>query len=164
MTFDRWISTHTKKKNKVLLKLIGKTDVEIVEYFKWDNMVINEPKYCELYSTKSKCHNVDNLNCLLCGCPFFKVTPEAEQASTGVIEMSSCSINSKYKEIFSFTNDAGRVCTQCDCTNCTVNHTDGFALNSLRADNPDFCNDASSFLEHLRAYQLSEVLGKYKLF
>ena len=51
------------------LKLEDKTTDEVIEYFKFENMVKNEPDFCPLYKDNKKCHDMEDLNCYLCACP-----------------------------------------------------------------------------------------------
>lgn len=53
-------------------KLEGNTKQEIIEYFRFENMVKNEPDFCPLYKDNKKCHDMEDLNCYLCACPHFR--------------------------------------------------------------------------------------------
>ena len=76
MEFKEWTIQHDRKKNAILKKLEGKTQDEKMEYFLFDNMVKNEPEFCPLYDTETKCHEYKDLNCFHCGCPHFKMSDD----------------------------------------------------------------------------------------
>lgn len=39
--------------------------------YRYDNRKKSHPAECPLYSMDVKCHNLENLNCYLCYCPFY---------------------------------------------------------------------------------------------
>jgi len=71
-------------------------------------MKVKEKDFCVLYAKDKKCHDMENLNCYLCGCPNFRVNSKS----------SSCDINSidggsiKGKDGFIHQN----------CSGCIVPH------------------------------------------
>ena len=71
-------------------------------------MKVKEKDFCVLYAKDKKCHDIENLNCYLCGCPNFRVNDIS----------SSCDINSidggsiNGKDGFIHQN----------CSGCTVPH------------------------------------------
>jgi Zn-finger protein len=109
MSYLSWIEKHSKKHKTIIDKLTHLSDDEIIEYFNFDNMVINEPDFCPLYKDNKKCHNIDNLNCYLCGCPNFRLDDKK----------STCNIDSKYggKIVSKKTGFIHQ-----DCSKCTVPH------------------------------------------
>lgn len=159
MTYNEWITEHDKNLKNILVKLDGSSTDDIVNYFRYENMVINEPDFCPLYRAKTKCHNTDNLNCFYCGCPFFESSDDKPfEIRDSKKVMSRCVVNSRFAQDFIHED-----IIQCDCSNCMIPHTDNIVkqhFNSL--DNN--IEDACSFLEQLRAYQLADILGKFKLF
>lgn len=72
MTYQEWIDSHKTKHQKIISKLFYLSDRELLEYFDFDNMVNNEPDFCILYKTNEKCHDMEKLNCYLCGCFYFR--------------------------------------------------------------------------------------------
>ena len=50
------------------------SDDEIIKYFQYDNMVKKEIDFCPLYKDNKKCHDMEDLNCYLCGCSNFRLT------------------------------------------------------------------------------------------
>ena len=57
---------------KVGLGEENKNNEAIIEYFKYDNMKKNEPDFCPLYNLNKKCHEMEDLNCYLCACSYFR--------------------------------------------------------------------------------------------
>lgn len=160
MTYTNWKTEHDVKVKVILDRLDTEnlTTEEIIEYFKFENMVEKEPNFCLLYQDNKKCHPIDNLNCLFCACPYFKFNESGLKELEGnKMLMSDCTINSKFKDEFEHEDKV-----HCDCTKCFVPHSKGFAMRNIKTGNS--VGDSYSFLEYLRAYQLGEVLGKYKLF
>jgi len=116
MTYDEWISKNNIDKNIILNKLKNLTKDEVIEYFNFENMVINEPNYCLLYKTNTKCHNIDKLNCYNCACPHFKYD---NTVINGVA--SICEINSKFASTYNEVS-GDNIKIHCDCSNCTIPH------------------------------------------
>ncbi len=112
MSYKQWIEKHSLKHKKIMDKLDLLNDDEIIEYFRYENMVKKEPDFCPLYKNNKKCHNIDDLNCYLCGCPNFRITDTK----------SYCNINSKYgsktigKDGFEHQ----------DCSKCLIPHKETF--------------------------------------
>ena len=145
MTFKDWEDNHNKKVNKILDKIKGYSEEEIIEYFDFDNMVLHEPEFCPLYETNTKCHNIKNLSCLFCGCPYFKKSDDKPfyTREDGVKIMSSCQIGAKNASVF-IHEGVG----QCDCTNCTVPHNESFVKKYFHSDG------ILNSLERVREYQI----------
>jgi Zn-finger protein len=109
LTYQSWHQDHAKKHQKILEKLSHLSDDEIIEYFRFSNMVKAEPDFCLLYKENKQCHEMEDLNCYLCACPNFRVGENK----------SYCSIDSK---------DGGSIKApdgfiHQDCSKCTVPHT-----------------------------------------
>lgn len=121
MTYKEWHLSHQIKKNKILQKLSHMSDIEKVEYFKFENMVKNEPEFCLLYSEPKKCHDIEYLNCLCCDCPYFEFDDDRLPTK------SSCTINSLDSSIFEWEG-----VNHLDCSNCTIPHSKEFALKFLK--------------------------------
>ncbi len=115
MGYLEWFKTHTKKHKKIVDKLKDLSDDEIIEYFRFENMVKNERDFCPLYEKNKKCHDMEVLNCYLCGCPHFRFDDSEP------IYKSSCSIDAKDgRKLESFA-----VIHQ-DCGACLLPHREGF--------------------------------------
>jgi len=116
MSYKSWFLTHSKKHKAIVEKLSHLSDDEIVEYFRYENMVKNEVDFCPLYKENKKCHDMEDLNCYLCACPNFRFDDGAE------VKKSHCSIDSKDgKEL---KTKAGII--HQDCSNCLVPHKEEF--------------------------------------
>jgi Zn-finger protein len=160
MTYTEWSNQHTQKRSSLQRKLEGwgLTKEQVIDYFNYDNMVKNQPDFCPLYKSNTKCHDIDNLNCYLCGCPYFECSDEPlETRLDGNKVFSTCTINSKFSNVFSYDNS-----THCDCSNCTIPHTKAAALQHYETLSP--IEDTCSLLETIRSWQLADIFGKFKLF
>jgi len=112
------MNAHNKKHSLILKKLFLLSDNEIIEYFKYENMKINEPDFCPLYAKNIKCHEMGNLNCYLCACPHFRFRDDVGfKEIDGKKLLSFCNINSKNGFIFK-TKEA----IHQDCSNCLIPH------------------------------------------
>ena len=122
MTYTEWYDDHAKKHAAIMKKLDGLDKDEIVEYFMFENMVEKEPNFCRLYAENRKCHDMEELNCYLCGCPNFRFyqSPRAEE---DLQIHSVCSIQSKDGKRFY----AGTKVHQ-DCSSCTVPHSKEYVV------------------------------------
>jgi len=112
MSYQSWIKSHSIKHKKIMDKLTHLSDDEVIEYFRFDNMVQNEPDFCPLYKDNKKCHDMDDLNCYLCACPNFRVGTQK----------SHCNIESK---------DGGSIVAKDgyihqDCSKCIVPHKEKY--------------------------------------
>ncbi len=106
-SYQSWFNAHGEKHKKIVDKLTTLSDIEVIDYFSYENMKVNEEDFCVLYKQNKKCHDIENLNCYLCACPNFRV----EKIK------SFCAINSKYGakiETANFTHQ--------DCSKCTIPH------------------------------------------
>ena len=130
MTFADWTHSHVKKVDEILNKLTDLTDEEVVAYFNFDNMVEKEKDFCPLYETGTKCHDVDNLNCYFCGCPFFKNSDDKPMYMKDSIKvMSICTIGAKESSVFVYDG-----VQQCDCSKCDIPHKNDFVMKNIKKD------------------------------
>ena len=118
MTYQEWIKNHREKQNAILLQIAHLDKNEIIEYFDFENMRKFHEDFCPLYLTNTKCHDIKELNCYLCGCPYFEVTERK----------SYCSIGAKDGKTFIALD--GYV--HQDCSNCTIPHTRGFITKNFK--------------------------------
>ncbi|GGD49104.1 hypothetical protein GCM10012288_24000 [Malaciobacter pacificus] len=96
MTYNEWFEKQGKLHADVMKKLVDKSVDEVIEYFRFENMVKNEPDFCPLYKENKKCHDYEELNCYLCACPNFRFKDEGfEVTPEGKTLYSTCGINSK---------------------------------------------------------------------
>lgn len=156
MTYDEWRTQHAMAKAEIVNKN-NLCDVdEIVEYFKFENMVKKEPNFCPLYKDNIKCHDTDELNCYYCGCPYFKINENPKQKGKTTIA-STCIIDSKFKaEYYENPDENNVVKIHCDCSNCFIPHKNRFVKKMLLETKKDNCNisDFSSILEYMRNKQI----------
>lgn len=95
MTYNEWFEAHAKRHEDIMKKLTHLSDDEVIEYFRFDNMVKNEPDFCPLYKDNKKCHDYDKLNCYLCACPNFRFKDEGFKKQDDKTLYSYCGIDSK---------------------------------------------------------------------
>jgi len=118
MSYLKWFYEHENKHQEILIKLSHLSDNAIIEYFDFENMIINEPHFCPLYAKSQKCHNTKELNCYLCACPNFRFCDEGFEKKSEKIFFSHCAVNSKDGSLFE-TSDA----IHQNCSNCLVPHS-----------------------------------------
>lgn len=121
--YKKWFEEHRLKHKKLMQKLIHLSDDEVIEYFRFSNMVEKEPDFCPLYKENKQCHTIDGLeevNCYLCACPNFRVD----------VKKSFCSIDSKYGG--SMVANDGYI--HQDCTGCYVPHTRQYVKKHFQRD------------------------------
>lgn len=119
MTYKSWYDSHAIKHKELLEKLSHLSDDEIIDYFDFENMKVNEPDFCPLYKQDKKCHDMEDLNCYLCACPNFRVGENK----------SYCSINSKYGGSI----EAKGYIHQ-DCSKCFVPHKKNYVKQNFSRD------------------------------
>jgi len=155
MTYTDWHNMQQSKVSKIVSRL---PKDEVIDYFNWDNMVKYEPDFCPLYKTKSKCHELEDLNCLFCACPHFRHSDRTPLFYNGAVKvMSICSLGSKKASLFVVDNTG-----HCNCSDCVVPHKNVKVLWSKFK--PQNFSHNMSLIEKIRAFQLSDILGRYKLF
>ncbi len=120
MSYQSWFEAHSIKHTNIVNKLQTLSDVEIIEYFRYDNMVLKEPNFCPLYKDNKKCHDIEELNCYMCGCSNFRLTNTK----------SYCDIKSKdgstitSKDGFEHQN----------CSKCHIPHQESFIKKYFNRD------------------------------
>lgn len=102
-------------------KLSAKTDVEVIEYFRFENMAIHEKGFCPLYAQNKPCHDMENLNCYLCACPNFRFNDAGFERIAEKMLYSTCSIDSPDGDRF-ITDTA----IHQNCSGCLVPHHEGY--------------------------------------
>lgn len=117
MTYEEWFESHASKHAAIMQKLTHLADAEVIEYFRFENMVTNEPDFCLLYRENKKCHDIEHLNCYWCACPYFRFNDAGFSQQDGKTLYSTCSIESK--DGAQFVSDTG---IHQDCTSCLVPH------------------------------------------
>ena len=129
MTYEEWFLNQAKLHETIMKKLENRTADEIVEYFKYENMKINEPDFCPLYTLNKKCHEMEDLNCYLCACPYFRFNDSGLKKVNNKVLFSYCSIDSKTGAKFESENSIHH-----DCSNCTIPHKEKFIKKNFSKD------------------------------
>jgi len=121
MGYSAWFTTHGEKHAIIMQKLIKKSDAEVIAYFRFENMVKQEPTFCPLYKEHKKCHDIKELNCYLCACPNFRFNDKGLDKIEEKQLKSYCSIDSKDGAIFENEDSIHQ-----DCTACTIPHHEAY--------------------------------------
>jgi hypothetical protein len=124
MTYSEWFEMQGNLHAKVMKKLEGKSQEEIIEYFRFENMVKNEPDFCPLYKDNKKCHDYEKLNCYFCACPNFRFKDDGFEKVEGKTLYSVCSIKSRDGSQF-----IGDDYIHQNCSGCIVPHRDKYIKN-----------------------------------
>lgn len=117
MTYDEWFEQHALKHAAILKTLEHLSDDEVIDYFKFENMVQKEPKFCKLYEEPKKCHDYEDLNCYFCACPNFRFDGDGIKKVDKKTLFSTCSIESKHGSQF-----IGEDYIHQNCSGCLVPH------------------------------------------
>jgi len=118
--YKDWFTEHSKKHKNILNKLNHLSDDEVIEYFRFENMVKNEIDFCPLYKDNKKCHDLKELNCYFCACPNFRLTPTKSFCDIDSINGGSIKTKSGF--------------THQDCSKCSVPHKEVYIKNKFNRD------------------------------
>jgi hypothetical protein len=121
MGYGSWFQSHGDKHKAIVDRLSHLSDEEIIEYFRFENMVQKEPDFCPLYAKNKKCHEMEELNCYLCACPNFRFDEEGFEQQAERTLYSKCHINSKNGTQY-FSDSA----IHQNCTNCFTPHHEAY--------------------------------------
>ncbi len=121
MSYGKWFKAHGEKHKKVMEKLTNLNTDEVITYFRFENMVKEEPDFCPLYKDNKKCHDIEVLNCYLCACPNFKFDDNGFDEIENKTLMSYCNINSKYGAKFNSKDKIHQ-----DCSSCHIPHSESY--------------------------------------
>ncbi|RYA23265.1 hypothetical protein [Malaciobacter halophilus] len=121
MSYIDWFEAHGEKHAKIMEKLKHKSDDEVIEYFRFENMVKNEPNFCPLYKDNKKCHDYEKLNCYLCACPNFRFNDDGFEKQEDKTLYSYCGIDSKDGSQF-----IGDTYIHQNCAGCIVPHKEKY--------------------------------------
>jgi Zn-finger protein len=123
MTYLEWYETHAGKHRAIVEKLVaqGYDEQAIIDYFEFENMVENEPQFCLLYETKTKCHDMERLNCYLCACPYFRFSDAGIKRMGEDTLYSRCSIDAAEGTTMTWEHAIHQ-----DCSNCHIPHKQPF--------------------------------------
>ena len=119
MSYTDWFLEHASKHKTVVSKLLTKsyTKKQIIDYFDFDSMVVNEPEFCPLYKDNKKCHDMESLNCYLCACPNFRFDDSGIAKIDSKTQFSVCNIESKDGRQGIYGESIHQ-----DCSKCGVPH------------------------------------------
>lgn len=121
MAYNQWFKQHGEKHAKIMQKLTHLSDKEVIEYFRFENMVEKEPDFCPLYAKNQKCHDMEQLNCYLCACPNFRFDDVGFEEREGKQLKSYCAIDSKEGATFE-----GKDALHQNCSGCKVPHHESY--------------------------------------
>ncbi len=121
MTYKKWFDAHGEKHQKIMKKLTGFSDEEVIAYFRFENMAEKETDFCPLYAERKQCHEMENLNCYLCACPFFRFDDRGLYRKENRTYYSTCSINAKEGKAFVSDHAVHQ-----DCSSCLLPHRESF--------------------------------------
>lgn len=110
-------------------KLVKLNENEKIDYFKYSNISKKEPNFCPLFAKNKVCHNMENLNCYLCGCPNFRFNDDGFEEINGKKLFSYCAINSKDGKRLTTANGYHQ-----DCSNCLIPHNKAFIKDNFDED------------------------------
>jgi len=129
MTYREWFETHAKKHRAIVEKLQDLSNEELIAYFRFENMVKQEPEFCPLYTTATKCHEMEALNCYLCACPHFRFDDKGICRVAEQTLFSTCSIEAKEGRQF-VSDDA----IHQDCSGCAIPHKEAYIQKHFSRD------------------------------
>jgi len=119
MGYIDWVKAHAQKHKKIIDKLLQNnyTKEQIIDYFDFENMKVQEKEFCPLYTKDKKCHEMESLNCYLCSCPNFRFSDEGIKKVGEKTQFSFCSIDSKDGRVGVYGEKIHQ-----DCSGCGVPH------------------------------------------
>lgn len=129
MTYKEWFEAHGQKHQEIMNKLNELSDEEVIAYFQFENMMEKEPGFCPLYAEKKKCHKMEDLNCYLCACPYFRFDDKGLYVKDGRTYYSACSINAREGKEFVSDNAVNQ-----DCSACLLPHKISFIRKVFKRD------------------------------
>ena len=121
MSYNNWFNTHAEKHKAIMQKLKDLSMDEVIRYFRFENMLKNEPDFCPLYKKKTKCHEMKILNCYLCACPHFRFSDIGIKTKNTQIIYSRCDINAKDGAVFE-----SKTALHQDCSKCLLPHREAY--------------------------------------
>jgi Zn-finger protein len=121
MSYASWFQEHGEKHRKIIEKLSYLSDDELINYFRFENMVQNEPNFCPLYEQNKMCHESKELNCYFCACPNFRFNDKGLEKIEQKKLFSICSIDSKDGSQYISDNAIHQ-----NCASCFVPHSETY--------------------------------------
>ena len=121
MNYHQWLEEFGKRHHAIVRQLAESSDEEIIDYFRYENLRRRHPEFCLLYERGEKCHEMEDLNCYLCGCPHFRYCDEGIDTVDGKTRYSFCAIDAKEGKTFETDTAIHQ-----DCSDCPLPHLRGF--------------------------------------
>jgi len=121
MSYREWYQAFAHKHAEIMESMKGWSVEEVLEAFEYEQMRRKYPDFCPLYARGEKCHDLEDLNCYLCGCPHFRYCDEGIDTVGGKIRYSLCTINAKEGKLFETEESIHQ-----DCSACPLPHLTGF--------------------------------------
>jgi len=119
MSYASWFQEHGEKHRKIIERLSHLNDNELIQYFRFENMVQKEPDFCPLYRENKMCHENKELNCYFCACPNFRFKDTGIKQLKGKTLFSICSIESKNGSQYISDDTIHQ-----NCSGCFVPHSE----------------------------------------
>jgi len=136
LTYNEWFEAHATRHKNIIKKLENLSDEELIKYFRFDNMVKNEPDFCPLYKDNKKCHDYEKLNCYLCACPNFRFKDEGFKKVEEKTLYSYCGIDSKDGAQY-----IGDDYIHQNCAGCLVPHKESYIKKYFSRDWKEIMKD-----------------------
>lgn len=121
MSYNQWFQEHAAKHRAIMDKLTHLNEQEVIEYFRFENMVDKERDFCPLYAENKKCHDTPELNCYLCACPNFRFNDQGFAKEEEKTLFSTCSIESPDGDRY-----ISKTAIHQNCTGCLVPHKESY--------------------------------------
>lgn len=121
MSYNQWFLEHAAKHRAIMEKLTHLNDQEVIEYFRFENMVTHQPTFCPLYADNKKCHDTEDLNCYLCACPNFRFNDKGFKQEEEKTLFSTCSIESPDGDRY-----ISETAIHQNCAGCIVPHRESY--------------------------------------
>ena len=129
MTYREWFQNHARKHRAIVAKLSHLSDEEVIEYFRYDNMVEREPDFCPLYAKGTRCHDMEDLNCYWCACPHFRFDDAGIEVVEGALLKSRCAIDAP-----AGTQSIHAEVIHHNCSDCLIPHRAGYIARHFDRD------------------------------
>lgn len=129
MSYKKWFDAHAAKHALIMAKLTHLNDEEVIKYFRFENMAANEKEFCPLYAENKKCHDMEELNCYLCGCPNFRFNDEGFAIEEEKTLFSTCSIESPDGD--RYVNESA---IHQNCAGCIIPHRESYIRKLYKRD------------------------------
>lgn len=129
MGYEEWFRDFARRHRAIVDGLSHLSDEELVDYFDYKKMKSAHPDFCPLYRRGEKCHEMEDLNCYLCGCPYFRFCDEGIDQMEGRVRYSLCSIDARGGGTVE-----SREAIHQDCSGCLLPHRKSFILHHFDRD------------------------------